>query len=135
MSPFQVNDLTKQLVIDNISYLLNNFSSCPSFEYVICCWVMDSQDILDALEAKLKVTKEQLVTISLVCQEEQLIQRLQKDIEHHRRQPDSIPNSLARIANYKELNTIKVNVSDLTPLEAAKAIEQVVVGMVPKSNS
>ena len=40
MSPFQVTEETKSMVIDNICYLLNNFIKCSAFDNIIFCWVM-----------------------------------------------------------------------------------------------
>ena len=40
MNPFIVNEETKQIVVKNISFMLNNFIACSEFEYIIFCWVM-----------------------------------------------------------------------------------------------
>ena len=37
--PFQVNEETKAMVMDNICYLLNNFLSCSAYRNIIFCWV------------------------------------------------------------------------------------------------
>ena len=37
--PFQVNEETKAMVIDNICYVLNNFLSCSAYDNIIFCWV------------------------------------------------------------------------------------------------
>ena len=46
MHPFQVNPETKQMVLDNICCLLNNFLRCSCLRHIIFCWVMDQQSIL-----------------------------------------------------------------------------------------
>ena len=40
MNPFIVNEETKQIVVKNISFMLNNFIASSEFEYIIFCWVM-----------------------------------------------------------------------------------------------
>lgn len=40
MEPFVVNDETKTMVMNNITYLLNNFIRCSEYENIIFCWVM-----------------------------------------------------------------------------------------------
>lgn len=35
MDPFVVNDITKEMVIDNITYQLNNFINSKQFEHII----------------------------------------------------------------------------------------------------
>ena len=39
MHPFQVTQETKKLVLENITFLLNNFIRCPAYEIVICVWL------------------------------------------------------------------------------------------------
>lgn len=41
MHPFQVNDQTKAMVLNNITYLLNQFLAQPDFDYILFSWVMD----------------------------------------------------------------------------------------------
>ena len=41
MHPFQVSDQTKAMVLDNITYLLNQFLAQPDFDYILFSWVMD----------------------------------------------------------------------------------------------
>ena len=38
--PFLVTEETKEMVIDNICYLLNHFIQCSAYENIIFCWVM-----------------------------------------------------------------------------------------------
>ena len=44
MHPFQVNDQTKAMVLDNITYLLNQFLAQPDFDYILFSWVMDDPE-------------------------------------------------------------------------------------------
>lgn len=43
MSPFIVTNETKKMVLDNISYLLNNFICCSGYKNIMFCWVMHEQ--------------------------------------------------------------------------------------------
>ena len=52
MHPFQVTEETKKMVMENISFLLNNFLRCPAYDHVVFCWVMHQQGILDDLLAR-----------------------------------------------------------------------------------
>lgn len=45
MHPFQVTDETKEMVMQNICFLLNSFLHCSAFEHIIFCWVMHEQAI------------------------------------------------------------------------------------------
>ena len=53
--PFLVTEETKEMVIDNICYLLNHFIQCSAYENIIFCWVMHEQSIIDTSLNKVKV--------------------------------------------------------------------------------
>lgn len=122
MSPFIVNDETKNMVLDNISYLLNNFISCSVYENVIFCWVMHEQDILHDVLSRLNKDDCILYKFSLVCSEESLISRITKDVKLGIRTNDVINRSIPRLKNYSEMNTNKIDVSDISAKEAAEMI-------------
>ena len=52
-SPFQVTAETKEMVIQNICAVLNNFLKCSAYENVIFCWVMHEQSIIDQIWAEM----------------------------------------------------------------------------------
>ncbi len=51
-SPFQVTTETKDMVIDNICHLINNFIHCSGYDNIIFCWVMHDQSIIDTILKK-----------------------------------------------------------------------------------
>ena len=60
----------------------------------------------------------------LGCSPESLKKRLQKDVDSGIRNQEIIDKSTARISMYEKLNTIKIDVSDLTAEETAKQISE-----------
>ena len=78
--PFQVTDETKAMVIDNICYLLNNFLRCTAYENIVFCWVMDRQEIIDTVLNRLDTENVDVKIVSLVCSEEALTRRIDKDV-------------------------------------------------------
>lgn len=122
MSPFIVNDETKKMVVDNISYLLNNFISCSVYENVIFCWVMHKQGVLDDVLSRLDKRDSILYKFSLVCSEQSLISRITKDVELGIRTKDVINRSIPRLKNYVEMDTEKIDVSKISAKEAAEII-------------
>lgn len=122
MHPFVVNDETKHMVMDNIVYLLNQYLNCSEFDYVIFCWVMHEQAILDEIISRLEVTDVQISCYSLLCNQEVLRKRLMKDVEIGRRSMELIERTIARLPLYEHQNTIKIDVSDCNSEEAAKRI-------------
>lgn len=109
--PFQVTEETKAMVLDNISYLLNNFLRCSAYENVILGWVMHEQAIIDSITVKLDTESCQVWCISLMADESSLRSRLEKDVEEGIRSADVIERSLARIPLYQALDTIKIDTS------------------------
>lgn len=121
-SPFIVNDETKAMVQENICFLLNQFLASTTYENIIFCWVMHEQEIIDNILYHLNTASCTVHTISLICSEDALRRRLTKDVENGIRKPESISRSLARLEMYTQLNTRKIDVSNLSPKEAAEQI-------------
>lgn len=121
-SPFQVTKETKAMAMDNICYLLNNFLRCRAYESVIFCWVMHEKTIIDEILRRVDTKNCAVKVISLVCTPSALEKRLQRDVEASLRSADVIGRSLERLSLYEALNTIKIDVSELTAEEAARKI-------------
>ena len=120
--PFQVTEETKRMVMENIRFLLNQFIHCPAYDNVIFCWVMHEQSIIDDIISGLDLTECTIRCVSLVCTQEALTVRLSKDIKNGTRNEDIIERSIPRIPLFNHINYTKVDVSDITPLEAAEII-------------
>lgn len=121
MHPFVVNEETKAMVMGNIRHMLNSFLNCSVYRNIVFCWVMHEQAIIDEILSGLNGEFEP-VCISLVCNAEELIRRLEKDVCAGIRERDVIERSIARMGMYDKLNTIKIEVSDIGPSEAAARI-------------
>lgn len=122
MSPFVVNNETKALVLDNIACLLNRFLACSQFETVIFCWVMQRQEILDEVLRRLTLENVTVSVFTLTAAVDALRSRLGADISAGVRQPDILERSCAYLPLYKEMNTISLDVSDISPQQAAEWI-------------
>lgn len=124
MHPFQVTEETKQMVLENICYLLNNFIRCSAYENIIFCWVMHQQAIIDDILSRLDTANCKIHSISLICSEQALRTRLQKDVAAGIRKEDVVFRSMERIPLYEKLNTCKVDVSEISSEQAADFILQ-----------
>jgi len=122
MRPFVVTNETKKMVESNIAHLLNNFLDCSEFENVIFCWVLHQQYISDDLIARLNHSDCTIHCFSLISNEEALVERLNRDIADGKREPDIIARSVAAIPLYDALDTVKIDVSTISPADAAKWI-------------
>lgn len=120
--PFQVTTETKKMVLENIRFLLNQFLHCPAYDNVIFCWVMHEQSIIDDILGGLDLTDCTVKCVSLVCTPTMLRDRLAKDVERGIRKQDIIARSIPRLPLYDRIDSVKVDVTDITPSEAADII-------------
>lgn len=120
--PFQVTEETKQMVTQNICFLLNQFLRCSAYEHVIFCWVMHEQSILDSILADVHTESCRIRPISLICSEQTLRRRLEADIAADMRNTDVLSRSIPRLSLYRKLNTIKIVTDNKTPEKIAEEI-------------
>jgi len=120
--PFQVTEETKEMVLQNICFLLNQFLHCSAYENVIFCWVMHEQKIIDTIVENIDTKECEIKLISLLCDEDILTERLRKDIAAGLRAEEIIEKSISRIPQYQELHTIKIETGRKTAKEIADEI-------------
>ena len=122
MHPFTVTEETKAMVLDNITHLLGNFLACSQIDHVIFCWVMDSQEILDAVFAPLDLDGVTVRVFTLTASPEALTRRVEADIARSLRRPGDAERSVARLPRYDAMDTEKLDVSSMPPEAAAEWI-------------
>ena len=122
MDPFQVTEETKQMVMENICTLLNNFLHCTAYQNIVFCWVMHQQKILDEIISQVDTEKCRILKVSLVCTENALRERLEKDIRDGVRKEDVISRSLSYLPLYDKLDTMKIDVSEKSAEKIAEEI-------------
>lgn len=122
MNPFIVTNETKNMVEDNICYILNNFLRCSEYENIIFCWVMHEEYIIKSIQSRLNLQNTILYKVSLICSEQSLLERISKDVENWIRTKDAIERSIARLNNYILMDTIKIDVSNIDSKQAAQQI-------------
>lgn len=125
MNPFRVTPETKKMVMENICFLLNQFIGCSAYKNIVFCWVMHEQAIIDEILSRLKTDGCAVHSISLVCSEEALRKRLQRDVDAGIRSEEVIGRSIARIGMYERLDTEKIDVSHMTPEQAAEKVSKI----------
>ena len=122
MNPFVVSEENKRMVLSNITHLLRAYLNNSSCRYVLFCRVMDQPLLFEAVLGPLRDIPFTLHSFSLVCTEQVLRERLERDVRDGIREADVIPRSLRRLPAYAALPTCKLDVTFLTPYEAACAI-------------
>lgn len=122
MNPFIVTEESKKMVESNICFLLNNFLACSEYKYIIFCWVMPQKSIIDDLLNKLDLSNVELYKFTLSISKDALIKRLSKSINNKERNSDVLQRSLDKLPLYQNMKTIQIDVSNITPTQAAKKI-------------
>ncbi len=62
--PFRITEETKEMVMDNICFLLNRFVRCSAYENIIFCWVMHEQSIIDMILNRVNTTGKTVCEIA-----------------------------------------------------------------------
>ena len=76
-----MNEETKDMVLHNICFLLNQFIHCSVYENVVFCWVMHEQSIIDTILAGIDKANCEVKVISLICNPDTLRKQLEKDVK------------------------------------------------------
>jgi len=122
MNPWVFNEENKKMVEDNIVFLLKNFLSNSTFEYVIFNWVIHREEIFKLILDELEDYKFQLHKITLICSENALVKRMKEDC----RSAEVIKVSLQRLKAYESMNTIKIDTTNRTIQETVDKIIEIV---------
>jgi broad-specificity NMP kinase len=126
INPFAVTAENQDMVIGNIVHLLRGYLTNTSLRYVIFGWVLHRQEIFDAILRPLGDLAFETHRITLTCSPAQLRERLSPEIAAARRQPDIVERSIARLALYDALDTIKLDVG----MRSAADVADEIAGMV-----
>lgn len=125
MNPFIANEENKLMVEKNITYLLRNFLTNSNFDYVIFNWVIHLEEIFDLILNKLDDLEFEVIKITLMCNKESLKNRISIDVNNGLRDKDCINRSLERIPLYKNMDTIKIDTSEISTDEVVKKITEI----------
>ncbi|WP_238918357.1 AAA family ATPase [Clostridium sp. YIM B02555] len=126
INPFKVNEENKEMVIDNITYLLKNFLKNSTIEYVIFNWVIHIEEIFEEILKPLNALDFEIIKITLTCSEEALKNRILEDVKHNIRNDDCLLRSINRLEMYKDMSTKQIDTSELSIVETVKEIVKIV---------
>ncbi|WP_279123747.1 AAA family ATPase [Holdemania filiformis] len=121
MHPFQVSDQTKAMVLNNITYLLNQFLAQPDFDYILFSWVMDDPETVRSILNRL-LGEFTFNHFTLSPSPAQLRCQLQSDIDRGLRTPECFERSLARLPHYDDIDSEKIETTGREPQSIAREI-------------
>ncbi len=113
MNPHIVNETNKKMVMDNIIHLLKSFLNNPGVEYVVFCWVIHKESILNEILEGLSEESYQLYKFTMMPTEEVLLKRLSQDVQVGLRDSEILERSVSRLKLYEKMDTIKVDNHEL----------------------
>ena len=128
MKPFVVSEERKKMVIENITFLLQNFINRGDYENIIFCWVMQEDEISRDILSQLDKNEVNVFEFALICSPEALKKRICRDIENGVREEDVLERALTYLGKYEKANRVKLDVSDISPENAAKKIAEYIKG-------
>jgi cytidylate kinase len=126
MNPFVVTDETKEMVMNNISFLLNSYLNCSEIEHVVFCWVLHQEWIIKDLIKRLDRTDYELHVVTLMCSEKELRERLLKDVNLNVRDEEIINRSLDKLKLYESMDTQKIDVSHMSVDQVVASVEEMI---------
>ena len=121
--PFTVTEETKAMVTDNICHLLNNYIKCSAYENIVFCWVMDYESIYESIATKLNTENCKIWRFTISCSPQTLKSRVENDTMQGGR---SYERSIERVSRFDVMNTIKIFNDDMTPLQTAEYIKEII---------
>lgn len=127
-NPWLLTDNTRQMAIENISYLLNNFISCPDYEYIIFSWILHDNSIVDDILGRIQNKDYEFIHLSLTASPDTIVNRLSADLEKSiRTEAIVIERSLERLAHYSSVDSIKIDTTNLTTDDVVNQIKKMII--------
>ena len=125
--PVITNEETFKMAEQNMSFVLNNFLACSAYENIIFCSVMYKEVNIDDILSMIANKHYNLFKFSLVCSKNVLSERIAKDTSGNLvRGSTATDQAISLLSNYTDMNTIKIDVGELAPKQAANAIFNIV---------
>lgn len=121
INPFEVNEKTKGIVENNINFVLRNYF-VSGYEHVVLAWVLHHQSIIDRLINQLDSLKPEIHILTLVADEDALLDRLKADTEITR----SPAIAKDRLRQSLILESKKIDTTGVKPEETAWSILSIV---------
>lgn len=122
MNPWVFSEENIRMVMDNITYLLRNYLTNSTFDYVILSWVLHKEEIRDELLDRLSGLEFQVDTITLNCSETALRKRMEQD----QRTEEEIKRSVDRLQGYEHMQTTLIDTSIVTMNQVVEQIRYII---------
>lgn len=120
MNPWMITEENIKMVERNIIYLLRSYFSNSTFDYIVFCWVLHREEITQRILEGIQDFEYELTRITLTCTHDSLRERMLLD----NRTLEQFEASGRRLRLYEDMETFKIETSNISPEEAIKRIIQ-----------
>ncbi len=101
LHPFVGNSETKKMAIDNILHMVENYRKCSFCKLVVISWLMDDEWVVSALAAGIRKLGVIVETVTLICDETQLIKQWKEDLSCPWRTDEWLRNSIRSLDYFR----------------------------------
>ena len=101
--PFIGNKETKSMAIDNIIYMTKNYNLCSECDIIVLSWIM-SENTIEKIILGLKNIELKIYCITLICDNDSLIERWKNDKIVEWRNDEWLKQSLKSIEDFSKKN-------------------------------
>lgn len=120
MNPWMITEENIKMVESNIIFLLRNYLSNSTFDYIIFNWVLHREEITQRLLEGIDDFEYELTRITLTCSNESLRERMLLD----NRTLEQYEKSSSRLRSYEQMKTYKIDTSNIRIDETIIRIKQ-----------
>lgn len=125
--PFCPSEENKETALKHMIYLLNSYLHNQNISYLVFNWVLQDDKIFEKILPFLDLSRARLHRFALLCQENTLKKRLQKDVSCGLRSVDSIARGLSYLPLYAQTKSQILDTTALSPEQTAQRIAHLVL--------
>ena len=119
--PFVGNSETRAMAVDNILHMIDNYRKCSVCRQIVLVWLMDDRQVCQRIREGIAEMQLDIKTVTLVCDEEHLIDRWKNDDRCEWRTGEWLTVSLNSLA-YFSSSEDAFETNDMSVQEIAEAI-------------
>lgn len=119
--PFVGNSETKEMAVDNILHMIDNYRKCSACRQIVLVWLMDDRQIRQKIREGIAGMQLEMKSVTLVCDEKQLIDRWKNDNRCDWRTEEWLKVSLRSLDRFASLEDA-FETNEMSVKEIAEAI-------------
>lgn len=102
--PFVGNRETKAMAVDNILHMIGNYQKCSVCKMIVLVWLMDDEWVRCSITDGISALGMEINSVTLVCNQEELINRWKNDDKCEWRTDKWLAVSLQSLPEFLELD-------------------------------